>query len=102
MRHGSEPTRNEVMLVMMVFSEEADLPADTSTPGIVNVGGTATGTIGFDADLDWFQVQLETGQSYRIDLEGVPTGAGTLDDPFLHGIHDATGDLISGTADDDE
>ena len=38
----------------------------------------------------------EADTIYRIDLEGSPTGAGTLEDPYLYGIHDADGYLIAG------
>ena len=44
---------------------------------------------------------LEAGKTYRIDLEGSPTGAGTLVDPYLRGVHDANGALIAGTTNDD-
>ncbi len=78
-----------------------DLPADVSTTGVVALGGSATGEIAFSRDRDWFAVTLEVGKTYRIDLEGYHTGGGTLYDPLLHGIHDANGDFIDGTWDDD-
>ena len=31
------------------------------------------------------------GRIYRVDLRGSQTGDGTLDDPYLHGVHDADG-----------
>ena len=37
----------------------------------------------------------------RIDLAGTSTGQGSLEDPFLLGIHDLDGELIPGTSDDD-
>ena len=78
-----------------------DLPADTTTTGVVAVGSVATGNIGGGGDTDWFAVTLEAGKTYRIDLKGSITGHGTLSDPYLRGIHDAGGTLIGGTADDD-
>ena len=78
-----------------------DFAAGTSTAGAVAVGGSATGEIEFRGDRDWFAVELEAGKTYRFDLEGSPTDAGTLHDPYLRGIHDAEGDLIAGTTDDD-
>ena len=66
--------------------------------GTVAVGGSATGDIQFTGDRDWFAVTPEAGKAYRIDLKGSHTGAGTLRDPYLHGIHDANGTLIDGTA----
>ena len=78
-----------------------DLPASSATAGVVAVDGTATGAIGRSGDRDWFAVELEAGKTYRIDLKGRPTGDGTLSDPYLRGIHDAEGNLISGTTNDD-
>ena len=63
-----------------------DLPAGTSTAGRVLVGDTATGNIGTSGDRDWFAVDLVAGRTYAIDLRGSPTGDGTLNDPYLHGI----------------
>ena len=77
-----------------------DFVAATATSGVVAVGGTATGEIEFIGDRDWFAVALDAGSTYRIDLEGLETGAGTLSDPYLHGIHDADGILIAGTTND--
>ena len=76
-----------------------DLPADSTTTGVVAVDGAATGNIGITGDRDWFAVEFEAGRSYQIDLKGRPTGDGTLRDPELFGIHDAEGNLISGTTD---
>ena len=81
--------------------DEDDFTATTATQGTVSVGGSATGEIEVRGDVDWFAVTLETGQRYRIDLEGSPTGAGTLVDPELRGVHDAAGTPIAGTRNDD-
>ncbi len=78
-----------------------DFTADIGTAGTVAVGGTATGEIETSGDRDWFAVTLEAGTRYRFDLEGSDTSAGTLSDPHLRGIHDASGNLLTGTADDD-
>ena len=81
--------------------EGQDFSADDSSDGRVVVGGTATGEIGQSRDRDWFAVELVAGHVYRIDLKGSPTGDGTLSDPYLRGIHDAEGNLIANTTDDD-
>ena len=99
--HVPQPEEPQSFTVEAAPPEPTDLPDNMSTSGRVNVGGTATGNIDFDDDRDWFRVELDPGD-YVIDLEGAPTGAGTLDDPFLHGIHDSTGRLIVDTSDDDE
>ena len=77
-----------------------DLPVDVSTTGQVAVGGSATGNMETAGDRDWFAVELDAGKRYRIDLEGSRTGAGTLINPYLRGIHDSEGVRIAGTTDD--
>ena len=74
-----------------------DLPANTSTPGRVAVGGSATGSFGPGDFLDWFAVDLEADKTYQFDLEGRWTSQGTLRDSYLRGIHRADGTLIDGT-----
>ena len=81
--------------------DDSDFPVTTSTTGAVTVGGEVSGKIGAADDHDWFAVTLEADKTYRIDLEGSPTGAGTLWNPFLRGIHDSTGTLVAGTTNDD-
>ena len=78
-----------------------DFTATTATQGTVSVDESVTGEIETKGDIDWFAVTLEAGKTYRIDLEGSPTGAGTLVDPYLRGVHDAAGTLIAGTTNDD-
>ena len=71
-----------------------DLPANTSTSGAVALGGSATGGIASEEDADWFEVELQVGQTYQIDLEGEPTGQGTNENPILGGIYDRNGEQI--------
>ena len=79
-----------------------DYAANRSTTGTVVVGGSATGNLEYIHDTDWFAVTLEAGQPYRIDLQGSPTGGGTLVDPYLRGIYDEDGDWVYGTADNND
>ena len=72
-----------------------DLPADTTTTGEVEVGGSVTGNVDRDADVDWFAVELKKGKRYQFDVEGADTGRGNLADPFLWGLYDAGGQAIS-------
>ena len=78
-----------------------DYTAGTGATGAVTVGGSATGGVEFSGDQDWFAVTLEENKTYQFDLEGSPTGAGTLRDPYLRGLYDSEGALISGTTNDD-
>ena len=64
------------------------------------MGGSTASQIDTAGDVDWFAVTLVAGKRYRIDLEGEDTGDGTLADPFLRGIYDSSGTLISSTEDD--
>ena len=75
-----EPLRTEPA---NVSEDGADCPATTATTCEVDVGGSVTGNIESDLDSDHFKVELEAGTRYQMDLEGVPTGRGTLPDPLL-------------------
>ena len=77
-----------------------DHPSDTTTTGMVTVGGSVTGRIERAGDRDWFEVTLQADRLYRIDLEGTSTAAGSLPVPYLRGIYDAEGDRTAGTTDD--
>ena len=77
------------------FSEPAgsDLPHDTGTIGHVQVNGKpATGRISSGADWDYYQVDLEQGQSYRFDLRA-NTSNDPLCDPHLKLLDTDGGDL---------
>ena len=106
------------------FTPPDDLPADTSTSGMVEVDGsavrgdilkpkakTATWTttdsegnevehesIVYDFDTDWFEVELEAGGTYRIEMKGaIPTNELTLRLPQINAIYDADGDYLFNT-----
>ncbi len=68
-----------------------DYSQDRSTTGLLRVGASLTGELETRGDVDWIKVRLQAGKTYRIDLEGLPTRAGTLEDPNLLGIHDLRG-----------
>ena len=78
-----------------------DFTQDTLTTGVVSVGAGATGVIETRGDIDWFEVTLQAGRTYRFDLEGSPTGQGTLVDPYLRGIYRADGILPRDTDNND-
>ena len=77
-----------------------DYSADRFTTGTVAVGGSATGTIETAYDQDWFAVELVAGRTYQFDLEGSPTGRGTLPDTYLRAIYNSQGRYQSGTYND--
>lgn len=78
-----------------------DFSANTSTSGRLSLGGYATGIIENTGDIDWFRITLSAGQQVRFDLEGSPTGRGTLTDSYLRGIYNSSGILLANTSNDD-
>ena len=94
------PADPEILQTVSELAGE-DFSTNISTAGRIVVDDTATGNIGTRSDRDWFAVELVADREYQIDLRGSPTGDGTLSDPYLRGIHDAEGTLISGTTNDD-
>ena len=78
---------------------EDDFPATVATTGTVEVGGTATGELQYETDRDWFAVELTAGETYKVELLGGRGKGGTLQDPYIRGIHDANGRLIADTTD---
>ena len=79
--------------------ETDDIPGSLHSEATVDVGGSVASDLGFERDSDWFQVTLEAGQTYRIDLEGASTGRGTNTDPVLDGIYSSDGRQIPDTRD---
>ena len=55
-----------------------DYSPDRYTAGALRAGASLTGELETGGDVDWIKVRLQAGKTYRIDLEGVPTRAGTL------------------------
>ena len=80
-----------------IFGDDYTLDVGTATR--LTVGQSTNGRLDFNGDRDWFAVTLETGKTYRFDLEGSATRAGALGDPYILGIYDADGNLIRGTTD---
>ena len=81
------------------------LNAETLTVGGSSVAGRIISPRSdpTNPEVDWFEVELEAGRTYRIDQEGVATGRGTID-PWLRGISDnreQLSDLLPGTSNDD-
>ena len=80
--------------------EGEDFPSSTATRGYVAIGESATGEIGRPGDWDAFQVELESGVTYQIDVKGDATADGTLIDPYLRRLKDADGNNVPGTSND--
>lgn len=60
-----------------------DYASDTTTTGVVAVGGSATGELEVLGDTDWFRVTLDADTLYTFTMRAAGSGGGTLDEPFL-------------------
>ena len=60
-----------------------DYQGAEETTGAVAVGGSVTGNLEVDNDVDPFRVRLEADKSYRIRMRGAESGGGTLADPYV-------------------
>ncbi len=78
-----------------------DFSEDAFSEGTVIVGGPARGIIEAQGDKDWFKVSLVAGETYDIQICGAASEMGTLEDPFLEGVYDASGDFVLGSNVDD-
>ena len=67
--------------------------ANTGTRGRMEPGNSLTGDLSFPGDKDWYRVELEAGQSYRIRLNSAESGD-ALDDPYL-ALYGADGALVA-------
>ena len=68
-------------------------------PGNLGVGVSASGEIQDAQDVDAFAIALVANQSYTFDLQGLPSGNGTLRDPTLQ-LRDDTGRFLNASFDD--
>ena len=88
----------------------SDLPADTTTTCVLDAGSSVRGKTGTAGDVDWYRVALQAGVTYQFDMRGKSTGewqlvagvpafvsVGTLEDPMLLGVYDASGALVPGS-----
>ena len=60
-----------------------DYQGAEKTTGTVAVGGSVTGNLEVDNDVDPFRVRLEADKSYRIRMRGSESSGGTLADPYV-------------------
>ena len=78
-----EPGDVYTFVLTDITDSEDDYLGAEETTGTVAVGGSVTGNLEVDNDVDWFRVQLEEGKSYRIRMRGSESGGGTLADPTV-------------------
>ena len=79
----------------IIAVESLDVAATSATTASVDVDGTYVGTLESSGDSDWVAVELEAGQTYRINLDG--TGNDALPDTYLRVFAPGSSDRASGT-----
>ncbi|MBX3598110.1 MAG: hypothetical protein KF874_11140 [Rhizobiaceae bacterium] len=67
---------------------------------ILNVGVNRTGVVDTSGDKDFFALDVVAGQTYTIQMQGSPSGNGTLTDTRIFGIYDQNSTLINQGNDD--
>ena len=89
------------MSILRLTQVPDDYSQDRHTAGALRAGESVTGWIDTRGDVDWIKVRLQAGKTYRIDLEGAASRAGSLSDPSLVGVYDNRSRLLPDTGDDD-
>lgn len=98
--HGSQTGSYVLSMTQRVnIIDQIGATVETAAPMSVEV--PAASTIDSAFEQDWFAVDLSADQAYEITLRGAASGSGTLLDPLLVGVYDATGVLIPGSGNDD-
>lgn len=68
------------------FGSDA-VPDNARTREVLFVGGARSNTINFSGDSDWYRISLQAGRTYRFNMNGTPTGFGSIPalyDPYLN------------------
>lgn len=73
------------------------IPGNISSTEVISLGQSRVSSVDYAGDQDFFAINLDPG-TYAFNLQGAPSGRGTLSDPLLS-LHTATGAFIS--SDDD-
>lgn len=71
-----------------------ELVRSAATHGHIDVGQSATASIGVDGDRDWYATGLVAGQTLVVQVRGASGEGGTLFDPDLF-VYDAEGHYIA-------
>ncbi|MBF0612959.1 MAG: hypothetical protein HQL55_17710, partial [Magnetococcales bacterium] len=66
----------------------------------LNVNVAVSGNISVREEVDWFRIQLQGGATYTLAQRGRSSSGGTLFDPQMLGVYTQSGNLVSGTAND--
>ena len=74
-------------------------PENSGTTARLKLGVPKRSRVNSNGEKDWFRVAFVDGLSYRIHVNGSPTGDGTLGNPVLSGISSNGTTFISGSFD---
>jgi len=77
-----------------------DYADDITTEGRVTVGGTVKGNLQFRGDSDWIAVDLMAGSVYAIEMKGLSSVSGSLQNPYIYSLRDSAGNHIAGSSND--
>ena len=77
-----------------------DAGNDASTRARINPGRAVSGVLEYEGDVDWYRLNVRTGNSYRITLIGDEASDNPLGDPLLQ-VMNAEGDNLAYNDDDD-
>ena len=72
-----------IVLTDITDSGDDYLGAEETTGAVTVGGGSVTGNLEVDNDVDSFRVRLEADKSYRIRMRGSESEGGTLADPYV-------------------
>ena len=105
-RKESEPASGPALANVRAYTlsvRHAEIPDAADTTATVWPDGVGVrGEIDFSGDVDWYAVELEAPQSYRVDLDSGDGGHGYLSNPVIVGIYDADSTLVPDTRDDND
>ena len=82
-REDFEPGDTYTIELTDITDSGDDYQGAEETTGAVAVGGSVTGNLEVDNDVDSFRVRLEADKSYRVRMRGSESSGGTLADPFV-------------------
>ncbi|RZI43162.1 DUF4214 domain-containing protein [Herbaspirillum sp. HC18] len=98
------PTADVTSTLQKTGTYSVDL-AHTTVAGTIASGQSVTGSVNILNDYGTppvlWAAKLLAGHSYQINLHGAGSGGGTLGDPYLYGILNSSGQLISNISSDD-
>lgn len=79
-----------------------DIVASTKTNAIALVNQDFTSAIDKPNDVDWIKLNLSAGHTYQISLSGLDSNQGSLSDPLIKGLYNASGKSLGSIYVDDD